>query len=555
MLAPRYVVVEWFVMRKSLLLALSLLGLWDSAYLWWAYTSPSRPMVCLGTGCDVVRASPLAYVWGHPLPAYGFGMYAVLSLLIFSEVLVSGRLGNGVRYAVAGISGAGFLISLYLTGVEAVVLHAWCAWCVVSALSVTLIFALAIPETFRPAPVREPAAALATVRKHFGVIVIALVVSGPAFLFLSRHGELPRPQPPSPKALLEHLVRPDSHTTGNPQAPLTVVEFGDFQCPVCGRVESVVQEIRQKYGTQIRFVFRQYPIAQLHAHAEKAAEASECAAEQGRFWEAEEKLYENQTDLSESAIKRYAAELGLDQDRFNQCLASGKMAARVRRDVDDARALGITGTPTFFIGRRMVVGPLEMPQFSQLVEQELADRGVTSAELRASPRPQPEARPATPSRTSAAPKQPRDPRPAPSGLLANNPSEVFSQFQTSGMACSEEEAAKQQPTLIRTAEARQLFEEKSKASFVDVRTAKDFSGGRISGAINVPVDEIEQRWSQLPRDRRIILYESGLSAGDLCASSRAAGRVLLAHGFARDQVKVYQDGLAGWQKAGLPIEH
>src|SRR5512135_1491704 len=103
-------------MRKSFLLALSLLGLFDSSYLWWVYASPSRPMVCLGSGCDEVRASVFAYPLGIPMPVFGVAMYAMLALLIFAEPLLSASLARWERYAVAGISGLGFLFSLYLTG-------------------------------------------------------------------------------------------------------------------------------------------------------------------------------------------------------------------------------------------------------------------------------------------------------------------------------------------------------------------------------------------------------------------------------------------------------
>ena len=86
---------------------------------------------------------------------------------------------------------------------------------------------------------------------------------------------------------------------------------------------------------------------------------------------------------------------------------------------------------------------------------------------------------------------------------------------------------------------------------MDVRPAKEYAAGHIPGAINIPVDDMPKRWSTLPKDRVIVFYESGRSSGDICASGRAAGRILLEHGYAFDQVKVYQDGLAGWQKSGL----
>ena len=122
-------------MLKLAIFSLSLLGLFDSLYLLWVYTSPSRPLVCLGTGCDAVRASVYAHAWGLPVPLYGVAMYAALAVLMFIEPWL-GRLG---RSLIATLAGFGFMASLYLTGLEALVIHAWCAWCVVSAFTITAI--------------------------------------------------------------------------------------------------------------------------------------------------------------------------------------------------------------------------------------------------------------------------------------------------------------------------------------------------------------------------------------------------------------------------------
>jgi protein-disulfide isomerase/rhodanese-related sulfurtransferase/uncharacterized membrane protein len=546
-------------MRKVSLFGLSLLGLFDAAYLWWVYTSPSHPMLCLGTGCDVVRVSSYANLWGHPLPAYGAAMYAALALGVLAQAVFPARLERSLRFAAAGISGAGLLASLYLTGIEASVLHAWCAWCVVSALTVTLIFALSLLDLARPAtPVflvirrGERYVELRAVWTYLAVFAIAVLLGAPAFLFLSRHGELP-PAPPLPDQVLnERLVRPDSHATGNLRSPVTVVEFVDFECPVCGGAEPVVEEIRRTYGSQVRFVFRQFPMPQLHAYAEAAAEASECAAEQGKFWEAVKKFYQEQNDLSEPALKRYAAEMGLDRNRFSQCLSSGSMVGRVRRDLDDGHALGVHGTPTFFVGRRMIVGPQEFAKFAQVIDHELSQPSAAAAASGPAPGSSPATNLPQTKPLSTASTQTGDSSSAP-GLLARNGG-IFSQFQKPGLTCSEDDAKQQQPTLIRTPEALQLFQGEPKALFVDVRSPKEFAGGRIRGALNVPVDEIEQRWNQLPQDSPIVFYESGSSPGDVCASGRAAGRILLGHGFASKQVKVYQDGLVAWEKQGLPVE-
>ncbi len=404
----------------------------------------------------------------------------------------------------------------------------------------------------------DPAAAIASVRTNFTLCVLALLVGVPAFILLSRHGGLPPVAQASSQALAERLVRPDSHMTGNLQAPLTVVEFGDFECPACGLSEEAARQIRAQYGDRIRFVFRQFPLSKLHPQAEKAAEASECAAEQGMFWEAIERLYAEQADLSVDALKRYARELGLDQSRFNQCLDSGEAVSRIKQDLADGRALKVPGTPTYFIGRRMIVQPLDFATFSQLVEQELAGAGAPMASNTNSS-PSAAVQPSPPPSKSPAPAHPRGKAPeanAGSGsLFGSNPGGFLTTAQTALGGCSEAEANKKQPALIGTAEVRQLLEATSKPLVVDVRSAKDYAGGRIPGAINMPVENFARDSSQLPKDKTIVLYESGRSSGDICAAGRAAGRALLEQGFSFEKVKVYQDGLAGWEKAGQPVQH
>jgi rhodanese-related sulfurtransferase len=134
-------------------------------------------------------------------------------------------------------------------------------------------------------------------------------------------------------------------------------------------------------------------------------------------------------------------------------------------------------------------------------------------------------------------------RPGPGGLIGAAPS--------TGAACSEADAVKKQPTLINTQDLRQLLAGASPPLFVDVRPAAEFAAGRIPGAINIPADEFDRRWNTLPKDRTVVLYESGRASGDICAAGRAAGRSLLEHGVPFAQVKVYQDGLAGWETSGL----
>jgi protein-disulfide isomerase/rhodanese-related sulfurtransferase len=561
-------------MRKTLLFTLSLVGLFDSLYLWWTYTLPSRPMVCLGGGCDTVRSSPFAYPGGVPLPSFGAAMYVVLALLVFASPVLEASLSHLARRAVAGIAGLGFLFSLYLSGVEAFVLHAWCTWCVISAITVTLIFALALLEVLRPLPHPEPAAALRLTRRHLVTVAVWLIVGAPAFVLLA-HWEAPgAPQQAATDALAKYLIRPDSHITGNPSAPVTVVEFGDIQCPACSGAEATAREIRERYGKEIRFVFRQFPLPRIHPYAEKAAEASECAGAQGKFWPALERLYKGQADLSDEALTRYAFEVGLNIEQFRQCLSSGSMASRVQEDVEDGKALGVDRTQTFFIGRKMILGAMRYSEFAHLVEQEIAHHTLpaspsgaeTTASSSALETNSPPGHEATASSRTPEPNSPSGHEAtlssgalqtnsplASSDPLTNSSIASFTQFQASEVGCSEADAQKETPDLIHTAEARQAFEAAPKALFVDVRQSREFQAGRIPGAINIPVGEIEQRWKTLPKDRRIVLYESGQARGDVCAAGRSAGRILLANGFSPDKVKIYEDGLIGWEKAGLPV--
>jgi len=404
------------------------------------------------------------------------------------------------------------------------------------------------------------------------VFVAALLVGIPAFRYLSHHGEIAPPPKASTEVLAAHLVRPDSHAIGNPQAPLTVTEFGDFECAACGRAQPTVEAIRKKYGDRIRFVFRQLPLESIHPQAEKAAEASECAAEQGKFWEMADQLYAHQGDLSEPALVAYAGTLGLDKARFKQCLASGATSDRVRRDIADAHALGFRGTPTFVIGEHIVYGPMSFKEFVQVIDQQLAGSGAAKAQLASRPPDRGSVRevglPGPESSTGAGHTASSS-----TGAALTNPSPLFSNGSSnssagllgggnafarlggeSGLACSEDEAAKKQPELIRTDEARRLFESPSKTFFVDVRSAAEYRSAHIRGAVNIPVDEMEKRWNTFPRDKVVVFYESGKGRGDdICAAGRAAGRVLLQRGFNFEQIRVYQDGLLGWQAAKLPV--
>jgi len=139
------------------------------------------------------------------------------------------------------------------------------------------------------------------------------------------------------------------HIQGPAAAPVTLLEYGDYECPYCGAAYPIVKQVQAQLGDQLRFVFRNFPITTSHPHAEQAAEAAEAAAAQDRFWEMHDHLYEHQRRLGEADLRGYASELGLDVDRFSDDLAQHVHAARVREDFMSGVRSGVNGTPTFYI--------------------------------------------------------------------------------------------------------------------------------------------------------------------------------------------------------------
>jgi protein-disulfide isomerase len=163
----------------------------------------------------------------------------------------------------------------------------------------------------------------------------------------------------------------DDAAKGPAKAPVTIVEFSDYQCPYCGRAEQTVQEILKRYGDKVRLVYRDYPLP-MHPNALGAAEASECAKEQGKFWEMHGAMFANQAKLSQADLVATAGSLGLDKDKFKTCLDSGKYKDEVQKDAADGQSYGVTGTPTFFINGIMLVGARPLDSFSEIIDDELA---------------------------------------------------------------------------------------------------------------------------------------------------------------------------------------
>lgn len=221
-----------------------------------------------------------------------------------------------------------------------------------------------------------------------GIIVVALVGLGASYALANNNagsGFLVSGNPGNSGNSIQSSV-PDTGNVGNvadgnpnegedpffgsPDAAVTIIEYSDFQCPYCARAVPVLNQIKSTYGNAVRIVYKDFPLG-FHQFAQKAAEAGQCANEQGRFWELHDIMFANQGSLDVASIKGYASSLGLDTNQFNSCLDSGKYASEVQQDVNSGKAAGVSGTPTFFVNGKKIVGAQPFSEFKKIIDAEL----------------------------------------------------------------------------------------------------------------------------------------------------------------------------------------
>lgn len=178
----------------------------------------------------------------------------------------------------------------------------------------------------------------------------------------------------------------DAPVLGRPDAPVTLVEFSDYQCPFCQRFfATALPDLKKDYidTGKVRYVFRDFPLDQLHPQARKAAEAAHCAGEQGRYWEMHEVLFRNQRALAATQLAEHARAAGVNGAKLEECLASGRYAVRVAQGVTDGAAIGVKGTPTFVVGKTMagdfvhgipIRGAQPLETFRRIIDQTLNEQ-------------------------------------------------------------------------------------------------------------------------------------------------------------------------------------
>jgi len=171
------------------------------------------------------------------------------------------------------------------------------------------------------------------------------------------------------------LTLPDperDHIQGSTDAPIKLLEYGDYECPFCADAHAMVKEIQRQLGDGLLFAFRNFPLANIHPHAEHAAEAAEAAGEQGNFWAMHDLLFENQTALDDDDLAGYASKLNLDATRLMREVAAGVYAARIREDFKSGVRGGVNGTPTFFINGERYDGERDLRQMLSALTAQLS---------------------------------------------------------------------------------------------------------------------------------------------------------------------------------------
>ncbi len=208
-----------------------------------------------------------------------------------------------------------------------------------------------------------------------GILAASVLAAGLGWLLFGAIARLPEGvrarsaagELPSIEDLSEPVDPQVDHVRGPVDAPVTLLEYGDFECPFCGRAEPVIRSLLEEFGSELRYVFRHLPLPDVHVHAELAAQAAEAAGAQGRFWEMHDRLFEHQDDLAAPALLEHAEALGLDVERFWEDVRTGAFARRVVRDVRSADDSGVAGTPTFFVDGRRHHGAYDLDSLTRAV--------------------------------------------------------------------------------------------------------------------------------------------------------------------------------------------
>jgi len=218
------------------------------------------------------------------------------------------------------------------------------------------------------------------------IIIAGVLIAGAVYFSSSQRSANPTTATTQGQAVEQvagavNVSADDDAVLGDPNAPITIIEFSDFQCPFCRKFyKETLPQIKKEYilTGKAKFVYRDFPLVQIHPGATAAAEGTECAEEQGKFWEMHDAIFDEQerqgsgtVQFTVDDVKKWAANIGLDTSKFNQCLDSGKYKQEVEKDLADGSAAGVNGTPATFINGRLVSGAQPFAAFKAIIDEEL----------------------------------------------------------------------------------------------------------------------------------------------------------------------------------------
>jgi protein-disulfide isomerase len=331
--------------------------------------------------CDAVLGSSYAKVLGIPVAGWAIGAYVALAGLALALASARGDARLRVASGFAALSGSVLAVSLYFLFVSTVMIGVACPLCLgLDVVNAALfVVAILVVRSLRGAagPGWPSAGGFAATGAATLAIIAALVVlQFPHGSSASTGLSVDQVRDNDPKFYAWYISQPivdasqlaGRHAEGPESAPITVIEFSDFECPHCGHAFVDLTSALQTAGKEVRLFYRHFPLnsdcnpqihTRLHEHACLAAVAAECAGAQGKFWPYERLLFQHQDSLDQPSLLGFAARLSLDQAEFERCLTSPAAAAAVAEDVAAGAAAGVTSTPTFFINGRRVAGSLQ----------------------------------------------------------------------------------------------------------------------------------------------------------------------------------------------------
>ncbi len=213
------------------------------------------------------------------------------------------------------------------------------------------------------------------------IIIAGVIIAGSIFLSKgsgepaqANVGKVVQEEQDNKKAPTKEVaVNKNDHIRGNANAPVTIVEYSDFQCPFCSKFHPTMMQALEEYPNEVRWVFKHFPLNSIHPEATPAAEASECAGEQGKFWEFADDLFDNQSRLGLTLYTELAENSGLDMDQFNECVSSRKYQDKVNSDLAEGTSIGVRGTPGSFVNGEAVPGAVPFSVLKGMIDATLAD--------------------------------------------------------------------------------------------------------------------------------------------------------------------------------------